>query len=160
MSQYDKNISKSGNCPAKRVSIVSLKMVRESSVLYPARRISSPEDAAGLLEKFIGDSDREHTVAVYLNIKNEPVAIHTVSVGTLSSSLIHPRELFKGALLANAAAVVLGHNHPSGNSEPSKEDEDVTKRLAEAGELLGIKLLDHIIIGDGRFVSLKAKGLL
>jgi len=145
--------------PSKRVDIVSLKLVREASTLYPTRKINAPEEAAALLEKFIGDSDRETVIAVYLNTKNEPVALHTVSVGTLSSSLIHPRELFKGALLANAAALVLGHNHPSGNPEPSREDLEITRRLAQAGELLGIELLDHIIIGsEGRYISLKGKG--
>jgi len=145
--------------PSKRVDIVSLKLVREASTLYPTRKINAPEEAAILLEKFIGESDREIVIAIYLNTKNEPVALHTVSVGTLSSSLIHPRELFKGALLANAASLVLGHNHPSGNPEPSREDLEITKRLAQASELLGIELLDHFIIGNGRFVSLKAKGL-
>lgn len=145
--------------PSKRVDIVSLKLVREASTLYPTRKINAPEDAAALLEKFIGDSDREHVVALYLNTKNEPVAIHTVSIGTISSCLIHPREIFKGALLANSSALILAHCHPSGNPEPSKEDLEITKRLAQAGELLGIELLDHIIIGsEGRYISLKGKG--
>ncbi|MBE3585399.1 MAG: DNA repair protein RadC [Thermoanaerobacter sp.] len=147
--------------PAKRVQIVSLKMVRESNVMYSARRIKSPEDVVDLTGRFLEDADREKCLAVYLNNKNEPNAIHVVSVGTLNSSPLHPREVFKAALLCNAAAVILVHNHPSGDPAPSPEDVAATKRLVEAGNVLGVELLDHIVVGrDGEFVSLKGRGLI
>lgn len=146
--------------PAKRVDIVSLRLVKESSVLYPNRKINSPEDAAKLLEEFLADADREHFVAIYLNIKNEPTAIHTVSIGTLNSAQVHAREVFKGAMLANAAAIIIGHNHPSGDPTPSKEDTKITDALVDIGRIIGIEIIDHIIIGHGRFVSLKAKGMI
>lgn len=145
---------------AKRVNIVSLKIVRESSLLYDQRRITSPDDAANLVKSFLADSDRENFMVICLNTKNEPNAIHTVGVGTLNSSQIHPRELFKISILANSASIIVAHNHPSGDSTPSMEDIEITKRLIDAGKLLGIEILDHIIIGNGTFVSFKQKGLI
>jgi DNA repair protein RadC len=99
----------------------------------------------------IANLDRENFVAMLLNTKNEVIETPTISVGTLSASLVHPREVFKPAIRASAASVILAHNHPSGNVEPSREDREVTKRLARAAELLGIELLDHVIVGDGCF---------
>lgn len=145
---------------AKRVSIVTLKMVRETSILYQNRQINSPQDAVELLRPFLAEADREKFVVVCLDTKNQPTAIHTVSFGTLNSSLIHPREVFKVAILANSNAIVLSHNHPSGDPSPSREDLDVTKRLQEAGKILGIEVLDHVIVGSGGFVSLKERGLI
>lgn len=146
---------------AKRVEIVSLKVVKEKpSVNYPLRTIRSPEDAIELFRNFIGDSDRESFVLLCLSTKNEPTALHMVSTGTLNSSLVHPREVYKLAILANSSAVIACHNHPSGHPDPSKEDIEMTQRLKEAGELLGIDFLDHIIIGDGCHVSLKEQGLM
>lgn len=146
---------------AKRVDIVSIKMVKESSMLYAERKLKQPEDAVALLRNFLEDADRENFVVVCLNTKSEPTAIHTVSVGTLNSNPVHPREVFKAAILANAATIILAHNHPSGDPTPSREDIEITERLKEAGEILGIEVLDHIIIGDnGRFVSFKARGIL
>lgn len=145
--------------PAKRVSIVSLKMVREKpSVLYKKRKITSPEDAYQLLKPFLVDSDREQLMLLTLDTKSQPTAIHTVSVGTLNSSLVHPREVMKVAILANSASIILAHNHPSQDAKESREDVEVTKRVAEAGKLLGIELLDHLIVCEDSFVSLKEKG--
>ena len=104
--------------------------------------------------------DREQFIIACLNTKNEPTNILVVSVGTLNKAIVHPREVFKTAILSNAASIVALHNHPSGNSEPSQQDIELTNRLYEAGELLGIKLLDHLIIGDRTFTSLKEKGYL
>lgn len=147
--------------PAKRVSVVSCRLVRESCLLYGNRRIRDPGDAAGLAGRFLADADREIFLAICLNTKNEPTAVGTVSVGTLNSSCVHPRELFKFAILSNAAGLILAHNHPSGDPTPSREDEEVTRRLAEAGRLLGIEVLDHVIVGaGGSFLSMKEKGLL
>ncbi len=145
----------------KRVQIVSVKLVREASVTYAARKIKAPEDAAALIRDFIEEADREHFIAVYLNAKNEPTAIHTVSVGTLNSATVHPREVFKVAILANAAAIILAHNHPSGDPTPSRDDFAVTERLIEAGHLMGIEVIDHVVVGsEGRYTSLKEKGMI
>ncbi|MCM3625530.1 DNA repair protein RadC [Brevibacillus borstelensis] len=144
---------------AKRVNIVRLKMVRESSLLYPQRRIRMAGDAVGLFLKFLEETDREQFFLLCLNTKNEPTAIHTVSVGSLDASIVHPREVFKTAILSNSASVIVAHNHPSGDPTPSGEDIQVTKILQQAGELLGITVLDHIIVGtEGAYVSLKEGG--
>ncbi|MGI8541827.1 MAG: RadC family protein [Rubrobacteraceae bacterium] len=121
--------------------------------------ISSPADVDGLLRGRIANQDRENFVAVLLNTKNEVIESPTISVGTLSSSLVHPREVFKPAIRASAASVVLSHNHPSGKVEPSREDKEVTKRLVEAAEIIGIEVLDHVIIGEEYF-SMKEHGML
>lgn len=122
--------------------------------------IKSPEDAAALLMEEMRFLDREHFKVLLLNTKNQVITLEIVSIGTLNSSAVHPRELFKSAIRKSAAAVVLVHNHPSGDPSPSREDMDVTRRLKEAGEIMGIEVLDHIIIGDGKFISFKAKGML
>lgn len=151
----------SSKTAAKRIQIVSLKMVRESSILYDVRKISSPKEAVGLGQRFLEDADREKVVLCCLNNKNAPICINIVSIGTLNASLVHPREIFKTAILCNAASIILFHNHPSGQTEASSEDIDITKRIKEAGVLMGIELIDHIIIGGGgRFLSLKEEGLL
>lgn len=121
--------------------------------------ISSPADVDGLLRGRIANRDRENFVAVLLNTKNEVLEISTISIGTLSNSLVHPREVFKPAVRASAASVVLAHNHPSGKVEPSREDREITGRLVDAAEILGIEVLDHIIVGDGYF-SMKERGML
>ena len=121
--------------------------------------ISSPADVDRLLRGRIANLDRENFVAVLLNIKNEVIETPLISVGTLSSSLVHPREVFKPAIRASAASVILAHNHPSGKVEPSREDRKVTRRLADAAEILGIEVLDHVIVGDGYF-SMKEHGVL
>ncbi len=121
--------------------------------------ISSPEDVDGLLRGRIANLDRENFVVVLLNTKNEVLGFPTVSVGTLSASLVHPREVFKPAIRASAAGVILAHNHPSGRVGPSREDREVTRRLKEASEIIGIEVLDHVILGDGYF-SMKEHGIL
>ena len=134
--------------PAKRVGIVSLKLVKESIVLYETRKIRSPYDAYKLIKNFLIDSDREKFVVACLDTKNQPVNISVVSIGSVNSVIVHPREVFKVAMLSNASKIICFHNHPSGNLKCSKEDENITNRLKECGEILGIELVDHIIIGD------------
>jgi DNA repair protein RadC len=146
---------------AKRVNVISLKIVKEGSILYDVRRLSTPSEAAGLGKRFLEDLDREQVIVCCLDNKNQPVSINVVSVGILNSSLVHPREVFKTAILSNATSIILFHNHPSGDPEPSQEDIMITARIKDAGNILGIELLDHIIIGsDEAFCSLKGKGLL
>ena len=145
---------------AKRVDIVSVRLVKERSLLYKDRSIKSPEDGYNLFKQFLGELDREYFVVMCLDVKNQPTAINVCHIGSLNSSIVHPREVMKSAILSNACSVIVAHNHPSGNPTPSPEDISVTKRLKEAGELMGIDLLDHLIIGDEDFISLKEKGYL
>jgi len=95
-----------------------------------------------------------------LDVKNQPTAINVCHIGSLNASIVHPREVMKTAIMSNSASIIVAHNHPSGKPEPSQEDIDVTKRLAEAGKILGIELMDHLIIGEDTFISLKEKGYL
>lgn len=146
--------------PAKRINVVSIKMVRESSILYGTRRIEDPKDAVELSRRFLEDSDREQLLVFCLDVKNQPTAINIASVGSLNTSVVHPREVFKPAILSNSASIILAHNHPSGDATPSKEDISITERIRESGTILGIKLIDHIIIGDKSYCSLKEKGMI
>lgn len=133
---------------------------RIGQVRNPGRpMISSPADVDRLLRGRIANLDRENFVVVLLNTKNEVIESPLVSVGTLSAALVHPREVFKPAIRASAASVILAHNHPSGKVEPSREDWEVTGRLVESAEILGIEVLDHVILGDG-FYSMKEHGKL
>ncbi|MGG2083010.1 JAB domain-containing protein [Lysinibacillus pakistanensis] len=143
---------------AKRVQIVQVKLVREKSMLYKERKIRSPHDAYILMQELIGDADREHFVVLCLDTKNQPTCIQVVHIGSLNASIVHPREVLKSALLSNTASILVGHNHPSDNPTPSQEDIEVTERLKEAGKILGIDLLDHLIICSDSFISLKEKG--
>ncbi len=120
-------------------------------------RIRSSKDVYNLLAPKMRDLKKERFIALYLNTKNVLLRSETVSIGSLNGSFIHPREVFKTAILESAASVIIAHNHPSGDPMPSKEDEEVTQRLIEAGKLMGIKLLDHVIIGEGGFHSLLSK---
>lgn len=122
--------------------------------------IKGPEDAAVLLMEEMRHLDREHFCALLLNTKHQVLAKETISIGTLNSSMVHPRELYKVAIKRNAAAVILVHNHPSGDPSPSREDREITRRLQEAGSIIGIEVVDHIIIGDNKFVSFTVKGMI
>ncbi len=137
-------------------------LVREPGVKLAERpEMRQPAAAARVLAEYIGEADRELFVIALLTIRYRVLGLHTVSVGCLSSSLVHPREVFKPAILAGSSAVLLAHNHPSGDPEPSAEDLALTRRLAAAGTILGIEVLDHLVLGEeGRFVSLRARGAL
>ena len=128
----------------------------------PMRRFSveKPEDIVQLFMEELRYQKKEHFKCVLVNAKAEIIAVDSVSVGELSSTIIHPREVFQLAIRKSAAAVILIHNHPSGDPAPSRQDTETTKRLIEGGKLLGIRVLDHIIIGDGRYVSMGAMGLI
>ena len=141
-----------------RIPAVRVALVRECSIATTLRIVRSPEDAAVILREVIGDHDRETFAVLLLDTKNRVIAAHIASIGSLDSAPVHPREIFKAAILANARAVILGHNHPSGDPEPSAHDVRVTRLLAEAGRLLDIPVLDHIIVGDGIHVSLRVRG--
>lgn len=139
--------------------IVSVRLVRERSERLG--RVRGPKDAALHLARLIPqNATQEHFGALYLDTQNRPCAAAIITVGLLNSSLVHPREVFLRAILCNAASLIVGHNHPSGDPEPSPEDVEVTRQLAEAGKLIGIPLRDHVILGEPGFVSLLERGLL
>jgi DNA repair protein RadC len=141
--------------------VYELKVVRERRPGYgPARAIRTSAEVYAAFRARFEAADREEFLALFLDGKNRVQGFHVVSVGSLTASLVHPREVFKAAILSNAAALIVVHGHPSGNPEPSAEDVAITRRLKEAGELLGIGLLDHVVIGDGRYVSFADEGLL
>jgi len=123
-------------------------------------RITGPEDVASLLRSQVGDLKQENFFVGLLNAKNELLRFVHVTQGTLTASLIHPRETFRAAIAEGSHSVVLVHNHPTGDPEPSPEDVNITKKIAEAGELLGIKVLDHVVIGDNSFTSMKDRGII
>lgn len=143
-----------------RVSFYKTQLVKESSRTYELA--NCPYDVIKVLPILLDTislEDREHFVVLYLNTKHKVTGFETISIGALNASIVHPREVFKGALLGNAAAIICAHNHPSGDTTPSPEDYKVTQRLREAGSVLGIDLIDHIILGDnGRYHSFKEKG--
>jgi DNA repair protein RadC len=122
--------------------------------------IKSPDEVASLFIEEMRYLKKEYFKALLLNTKNEIIMIENISIGNLNSSVVHPREVFCTAIKKSACSLIVVHNHPSGNPMPSQTDIDITRRLVEAGELLGIKVLDHLIIGDGTYVSLKEKMLL
>ena len=122
------------------------------------RRVDGPADVARMLMPALRDADREHFVAVLLSTKNHVLDVVTVSVGSLSASIVHPREVLKPAIQASAAAIIVAHNHPTGVPTPSPEDIELTRRLERAADLIGIRLLDHIVVGDGTYESLRESG--
>lgn len=121
--------------------------------------ITKPADAIPLLSD-IKDKQREHFAAIFLNGRNQVVHSEVISIGSLNASLVHPREVFAPAVGSSAASVLLAHNHPTGDITPSREDVELTRRLVHAGEILGIEVLDHLILGSERFMSLKEAGLM
>ena len=148
-----------------RIAKYSLKLVREGSFLYADNIIREPEDAAKILQAHYDGSDREIFSFIALNIKHRIIGIHDVSVGSLTASIVHPREVFKAALLMNSAAIIIAHCHPSGDTTPSREDLNITRQLMEIGKLLDIPILDHVITGTDQeahtsFCSMKAEGLM
>ncbi|MFF2447717.1 DNA repair protein RadC [Neobacillus sp. NPDC058068] len=148
---------------AKAIQILAAVEIgrRISNLSYHDRYvIRSPEDGAKYLMNDMRFLSQEHFVCLYLNTKNQVIHKQTVFIGSLNASIVHPREVFREALKRSAASVIAVHNHPSGDPAPSREDIEVTKRLVECGKIIGIDLLDHLIIGENKFVSLKEKGYL
>jgi len=120
--------------------------------------VRAPKDVYQLMRPRVKDADREHIYALLLNTKNVLISAELVSIGSLNATIIHPREILKPAITASAASIILVHNHPTGDPTPSSEDVSFTRRFARCGKLIGIELLDHIVIGNGRFYSLKEQG--
>ena len=123
--------------------------------------IKSPDDAAAIGREFmrIHEESEEYMYMICMNMKNKVIGVFEISHGTVNASLVQPREVFQKALLANAVSIILMHNHPSGDPTPSRQDIEITTRLVEAGKIVGVEVLDHIVIGD-RYSSLKEKGYL
>ena len=139
---------------APRVRIV---FVRDGAAPY-AGPIRSAADVWRLLKEEALAWDRERFLSLLLDARHRAIGLEEVSVGTATASLVHPRELFKAAILANASALILVHNHPSGDPVPSSEDRDLTRRIREAAELIGIRLLDHVVLGEGAYHSFAEAG--
>lgn len=143
----------------EKVSIIHLEVVKDSEIIYDEMKMESPKEAASLAKKFLGDVNRECIVVCATDIKMQPVHIQLVGMGAINYCPVSIPELFKAALLSNAANILLFHNHPSGDVTPSEEDIQLTKRVVEAGKLLGIPLLDHIILGEeNHFYSFRESG--
>lgn len=152
--------------PAKAVSIkAAIELGRRVLTTVPPKRIiKSPDDVVNAVREMAADEmrfyDREHFRVMYLDRKGGLLAVEEISVGGLSSSIAHPREVFKNAVKRSAASIILIHNHPSGDPSPSMEDIELTRRMIEAGNIMGIEVLDHIIIGESNQCSLKGRGLI
>ncbi len=148
-----------------RIQVVFEKvvLVKEKAGRYELpREIRSPEGAYKAITTITNVQEEAQEVfgILILNTKNKIVAVHEISRGSLNTSVVHPREVFKPAVLHNAAAIICFHNHPSGDTEPSRDDIEITNRLVEAGKIMGIEILDHIIVGDDRYTSLKERGVI
>ncbi|WP_164668476.1 RadC family protein [Virgibacillus doumboii] len=148
---------------AKGVLLLSaLELGRRLSQYKPNEKyvIRSPEDGADYVMEEMRGLNQEHFVVLFLNTKNQIIHRQTIFIGSLNASIVHPREVFREAVKRSAASIICAHNHPSGDPSPSQEDIHVTRRLVESGKMIGIELLDHLVIGDRKFVSLKEKGYL
>ncbi len=137
---------------------VKIQLIRESAPVKECR-ITKSEDVYELVKEELKSADRETFLAISLNSNNKVLGVNIVSIGTLNASLAHPREVFKAAILQNAAGIILAHNHPSGNAEPSQDDLRTTMKLSEAGKILEIEVIDHVIVGN-TFYSFLDNGLM
>lgn len=138
-----------------KLPVMRCMVVREHNENAKTDRIRTPADAVAILTSYIGSMDREHLVVLLLTTKNEVIGINTVAIGSLNSCDVDIKQIFKPAIITNAASIILAHNHPSGDPEASPEDIKVTRNIKAAGDLLGIALLDHIVVGDNRSYSIR-----
>lgn len=136
---------------------VRVSLVRERADQPYAMRTGA--DVAGLVREFLRDDPRERFVVVYLDGRNKPIAVHDAHIGSANNTAVHPREVFGPAVALSAVSIVVAHNHPSGDAAPSECDRAVTQRLRDAGELLGIGLLDHVVLGSDRYYSFADEGV-
>ena len=146
------------------ISTLALKLEKVKGGRYDigGSVVNNPSDGAKLLQDLFEMEEQAEEIMVMLTLstKHRVTGAFEISRGNLDSALVHPREIFKRAILNNSAAIIIGHNHPSGDATPSADDVAITKRLVEAGNILGINLIDHLIIGDSRYISFREKGLL
>lgn len=150
-----------GNAKAAEI-IAAIELGRRLSQQCRSERVTvrTPEDAAMYAMPQLRYEQREHFCVILLNVKNQILSMPVISIGTLTSSVVHPREVFKAAVQQAAASMILVHNHPSGEPDPSREDISMTARMVKVGNLMDIPVLDHVIIGDGKYISLKEKGFI
>lgn len=145
----------------RTVTRYRIALVREDDTQVPPRaNLSSPRGVYRFMREFLADADREEFIVLCVSTRNDLVGYNVVSMGSLNASIVHPREIFKAAILLNASSVIIVHNHPSGDPAPSREDREVTRAIAEAGRILDIPLHDHVIVGEERYFSFKDAGLL
>jgi DNA repair protein RadC len=137
----------------KNIRIVRLEMVKDRTIPYGKKNITGPADLANIGYELLGKSDKENILVVCFNARNNINAVNTVAMGSSMGINILPAEIFKAPIISNALSIALLHNHTSGQSAPSKEDIRFTERLIEAGKILGIKVVDHVIVGDGEYFS-------
>ncbi|MGF7056501.1 RadC family protein [Brassicibacter mesophilus] len=150
-----------GKCKAAQI-LASVELGKRilTSVDKDRIRITSPQDVANVFMDDMKNLKKEYFKILMLDTKNQIIGMENISIGSLNSSIVHPREVFKEAIRRSSASIILAHNHPSGDPSPSREDINITKRLMEGGEILGIRVLDHIIIGNNIFVSFKEKNII
>lgn len=143
--------------PIPTLPVVSLRVVRDAEIIcdHPRSPVRRGQEVYDLVKGELCSRDREVFAVLHLNSRNQPLSLEVVSVGTVDASIVHPREVFKAAILRSAAAIILLHNHPSGDPTPSDDDLEITKRLVDAGKLLGIHVFDHVVVANSRFVSIR-----
>lgn len=145
----------------REIGVGKTTQIREVRVSYRGSRrnlpqtLNGPDQVAAFMRKLVGDDAREHFVVIHLDGRHRPIGFQVASIGTATASLIHPREVFQPAIAVGAVALIVCHNHPSGDPKPSAEDYGITKRLIEAGNVLGIQLLDHVVCGSNSFNSMR-----
>ena len=142
----------------KNLNLITLKVCKEKSIPYSNIQINHPTKAVHIIKEFISCTDREIFGVLMLNSVKEVNAIEIVSIGTLNTTIVSPREIFKGAILSNADSIIIFHTHPSGNVHPSQADLDVTTMINEVALIIGINLIDHIIVGDDKYYSFATEG--
>ncbi len=152
-----KGIGAATACSLRAGFELSRRAMRIDEELYPI--ITAPRDVAHEVAN-IRKNKKENFVVLYLNARNQVIEKETISIGTLNANIVHPREVFKPAVAISAASIVLAHNHPSGDPSPSQDDIGLTKRIVKAGELMGIEVLDHVIVTEKDYLSLKDKGII
>lgn len=142
----------------KKINIISLKVCKEKSVEYSFERIIKPKDILKLVKTAVGDTDREYFIVINLNNQNLPNSIEITSIGSLTETMVSPREVFKSAIVSNSARIILCHTHPSGSTSPSDADIKITNALVQIGKFLDIPVIDHLIVGGDSVYSLMENG--
>ena len=142
----------------KKINIISLKVCKEKSVEYSFERIIKPKDILKLVKTAVGDTDREYFMVINLNNQNLPNSIEITSIGSLTETMVSPREVFKSAIVSNSAKIILCHTHPSGSTSPSDADIKITNALVQIGKFLDIPVIDHLIVGGESVYSLMENG--
>lgn len=155
---FQNEFNKSDEVKMYYVPIYKVMLVKESQQAFYKTKISNSKDVYDIAKSYLFGADREHFVVIMLDIRNYIIGINTVTIGNIESCIVNPREVFKPALIAGASSVIFVHNHPSGDLYPSSDDLNLTGGLKQAGDILHIKVLDHIIITDSNYLSLKDKG--